>query len=232
MARRFCDETDSRRLLNPGPVTLVSVAFRDERNAAPVAWAMPLSMEPPLVGVALHPERHTTDMIRFAQEFVINIPGPDMVKQVQFLGSHSGRDVNKLEAAGIEWFMGMRVSAPLLDGCLAWIECTVRDSIRFPDHTLFVGDVVRVQALEEAYSGGWLLEETKFSPLTYLGGNEYAVIGDKRVAEITTTAQGGLVLETVEEREEREERAAQVAEAKEAEGDEGYAEMRRFLGRD
>ena len=67
MARRFCDETDSRRLLNPGPVTLVSVAFRDERNAASVAWAMPLSMEPPLVGVALHPERHTTDMVRAAQ---------------------------------------------------------------------------------------------------------------------------------------------------------------------
>ncbi|MCA9821749.1 MAG: flavin reductase family protein [Dehalococcoidia bacterium] len=232
MARRFCDETDSRRLLNPGPVTLVSVAFRDERNAAPVAWAMPLSMEPPLVGVALHPERHTTDMVRAAQEFAINIPGPAMLKQVHFLGSHSGRDVNKLEAASIEWFPGMRVGAPLLDGCLAWIECTVRDSIRFPDHTLFVGEVVRVQALEEAYAGGWLLEDPKYCPLTYLGGDEYAVIQDKREAAIQTTMQGGLVLETAEEREEREEREAQKAEAKGAEGDEGYAEMRRFLGRD
>ncbi len=232
MARRFCDETDSRRLLNPGPLTIVSAAYRDERNAAPVAWAMPLSMEPPLVGIALHPERHTTDMVRFSQEFAINIPGPEMLKQVQFLGSHSGRDVNKLEAAGLEWFPALRVGAPLLDGCLAWIECTVRDSIRFPDHTLFVGDVVRVQALEEAYAGGWLLEEKQYCPLTYLGGDDYAVIADKRQAIITTTMQGGLVLETVEEREEREERAAQEADAKESEGDEGYAEMRRFLGRD
>jgi flavin reductase (DIM6/NTAB) family NADH-FMN oxidoreductase RutF len=193
---------------------------------------MPLSMEPPLVGVAMHPERHTTDMVRFAQEFAINIPGPEMLKQVEFLGSHSGRDLNKLEAAGIEWFPGLRVSAPLLDGCLAWIECTVRDSIRFPDHTLFVGDVVRVQALEEAYAGGWLLEEKKYCPLTYLGGDEYAVIGDKRKAHITTTMQGGLVLETVEEREEREEREALETEAKDAEGAEGYSEMQRFLGRD
>lgn len=232
MARRFCDETDSRRLLNPGPVTLVSATFRDERNAAPVAWAMPLAMEPPLVGVALHPDRHTTDMVRSAGEFALNIPGPSMLKQVHYLGTVSGRDINKLEAAGIEWFMALRVTAPLLDGCLAWIECSVQDSIAFSDHTLFVAEVVRVQALEEAYAGGWLLEDPEYSPLTYLGGDEYALITGKRQAIVQTTAQGGLILETPEEREEREEHEAAEAEARRIEGEEGLGQMRRFLDRE
>jgi flavin reductase (DIM6/NTAB) family NADH-FMN oxidoreductase RutF len=232
VARRFCDNTDSRRLLNPGPVVLVSAAFRDERNATPVAWAMPLNMAPPLVGVALHPERHITDMVRYSQEFALNIPGPDMLKQVQFLGMHSGRDINKLEAAAVEWFTGMQTDAPLIAECLAWIECRVQDTVRFDDHTLFVGEVVRVQALEEAYAGGWLLEEPRYSPLTYLGGNEYALVTGKRTANVQTTAQGGLVLETVEEREEREEREALEAEQRQAEGEEGVVEMRRFLDRE
>jgi flavin reductase (DIM6/NTAB) family NADH-FMN oxidoreductase RutF len=216
-------------MLNPGPVVIVTAAFRDERNAAPVAWAMPLSMEPPLVGIALHPERHTTDLVRSSQEFALNVPGPGMLKQVHYLGSVSGREINKLEAAGLEWFSGLQVSAPLLEGCLAWMECRVEDIVHFSDHTLFVGEVVRAQALEEAYAGGWLLKEARFSPLTYLGGSDYAVICERRTAVVTTTAQGGLVLETAEEREEREEREAQEAEQVAAEGEEGVVEMRRFL---
>ena len=232
MTRRFCDNTDSRRMLNPGPVVIVSAAFRDERNAAPVAWSMPLSMEPPLVGIALHPDRHTTDLVRSSQEFALNIPGPGMMKQVHYLGTVTGRDINKLEAAGLEWFSGMLVAAPLIEGCLAWMECRVEDVVHYSDHTLFVGEVVRAQALEEAYAGGWLLNEPQFSPLTYLGGSDYAVIGDKRTAVVTTTTQGGLVLETPEEREEREEHEAVEAEQAVTEGEEGVTEMKRFLLRD
>jgi hypothetical protein len=58
------------------------------------------------------------------------------------------------------------------------------------------------------------------------------VISGKRTAVVQTTAQGGLILETVEEREEREERDAVEAEQAEAEGAEGVVEMRRFLGRE
>jgi flavin reductase (DIM6/NTAB) family NADH-FMN oxidoreductase RutF len=35
--------------------------------------------------------------------------------------------------------------------------------IRIGDHTLFVGKVVRVQALDEAYAQQWKLEERRYS---------------------------------------------------------------------
>ncbi|MBI2764513.1 MAG: flavin reductase family protein [Chloroflexi bacterium] len=223
--RRQCDETDARRLLNPGPVAIVTTMWRAVTNAAPVAWTAPLSMAPPLVGIVLHPHRHTADMIRFSEEFAINIPGPALLKQTHFLGTQSGLNTNKLEAAGLELFNGQQVQAPLIEGCLAWIECGLQDVIPIGDHTLFVGRVVRVQALEEAYAQHWLLESRQYSPLTYIGGTHYAVIGDPREAVIEVDTQGGLVGETAEEREQREEEEARERELRQAEGDEGFEEM-------
>jgi flavin reductase (DIM6/NTAB) family NADH-FMN oxidoreductase RutF len=183
-------------------------------------------MEPPLVGCVIHPHRHTADMIRFSEEFAINIPGPSLLKQTAFLGTQSGLTVNKLEAAGLTPFNGQRISAPLIEECLAWIECGLQDVIRIGDHTLFVGRVVRVQALDEAYAQQWKLEERRYSPLTYIGGNRYAVVGDPLDAVVEVDVHGGLVLETPEEREQREEEEARERELRKAEGEEGVAEMR------
>lgn len=225
--RRMCDETDARRMLNCGPLAIVTTAWRGAANAAPIAWTTPLSMEPPLVGCVIHPHRHTADMIRFSEEFAINIPGPRLLKQAAFLGSQSGLNNNKLESSGLETFSGQRIDVPLLEGCLAWIECGLRDVIPVGDHTLFVGEVVRVQALDEAYAGNWLLEQVEFSPLLYIGGTKYAVAGMPLEASVEVDIQGKLVAETPEEREEREEREARERELRQAEGDEGVEQMRR-----
>lgn len=226
MARCQCDVTDARRLLNPGPVAIVTTAWRAAANAAPISWCAPLSMAPPLVGVVVHPHRHTADMIRFSEEFAINIPGPGLLKQTAFLGTLSGLQANKLEAAGLDTFAAQSISAPLIDGCLAWIECGLVDVIPTGDHTLFVGRVVKVQALDEAYAQRWLLQERAFSPLTYLGGTSYAVISEPLEALVTTSMEGRLIPETADEREAREEQEAREFEKRRAEGDEGIEAMR------
>jgi flavin reductase (DIM6/NTAB) family NADH-FMN oxidoreductase RutF len=226
MVRRQCDDTDARRLLNPGPVCIVTTHWRGMANAAPVAWTVPLSMEPPMVGVVIHPHRHTADMIRFSEEFAINIPGPALLKQTHFLASQTGLNTNKLEAAGLDAFPAQRIDAPLIDGCLAWIECGLQDVIPIGDHTLFVGKVVRVQALDEAYAQAWKLEERQYSPMTYIGGTKYALAGDSRDVTFEVDIAGKLVRENAEEREEREEMEARERELRVTEGDEGFAEMR------
>lgn len=225
MARCIYQPTDARRLLTPGPVGIVSVAWRANTNAAPVAWMTVLSMEPPLVGVVLHPDRHTADMIRLGEEFAINIPGPALLKQTAFLGSLSGLNTNKIEAAGLEVFRGQWTEAPLIDGCLAWIECGVEDMQKYGDHMLFVGRVMKVQALDEAYAEHWLLPDREHSPLVYLGGDRYAVLGEPMQAVFETNLQGALIAETPEEREEREEREGQERDKKRAEGEEGFVQM-------
>jgi len=224
--RRLCDPADARRLLNPGPLAIVTTSWRAMANAAPVAWTVPLSMAPPLVGIAVHPDRHTADMIRYSEEFALNIPGPALARQAAFLGSLSGRDTNKIEAAGIETFHGLRVESPLIVGCLAWIECSLQDVFTTGDHTFFTGRVEKVQALDEAYAGTWLLNDPHYSPLVYLGGTRYATLSGARDVTFAVDIQGRLVAETAEEREAREEAEARERELRKAEGDEGFEAMR------
>lgn len=215
--RHSLEEGDARRLLGGGPVTLVTTSWRGNWNAMPAIFVTPLSIDPPLVGVAVHPARHTHDMITFSEEFALNIPSLELLHHVQYLGSVSGKELNKLELTRLPTFRARRVEAPLLEGCLGWIECGVHDAFRIGDHTLFVGKVVAVSAEKEAFGETWLLDDPEQKPLHYLGVNYYALLGERLTARIPQSADikrdveaGAAVLGDEEEarrrREEGEER--------------------------
>ena len=74
--RRELDALDALRLVIGGPVCLLTVRWRDQTDVTPVIWLTPLSRRPPLIGVAVHPSRHSHELVRFAEEFALNIPGP------------------------------------------------------------------------------------------------------------------------------------------------------------
>ncbi len=215
--RHSLEEGDARRLLGGGPVTLVTTSWRGNWNAMPAIFVTPLSIDPPLVGVAVHPARHTHDMITFSEEFALNIPSMDLLHHVQYLGSVSGKELNKLELMRLPTFRARRVEAPLLEGCLGWIECGVHDAFRIGDHTLFVGKVVAVSAEKDAFGETWLLDDPEQKPLHYLGVNYYALLGERLAARIPQASDikrdveaGAAVLGDEEEarrrREEGEER--------------------------
>ena len=187
--RRNFDELDARRLLGGGPVLLISTSYRGRPNVMPVAYAMNLSIVPPMIGIAVHPERYTLDVIRKTNEFAINIPSRELLHHVQYLGSLSGEDFDKMELTQLPTIPARKVSAPLLEGCVGWIECAVEDVIEIGDHFLVTARVVAVQAEEEAFEGHWLLKEDDAKPLHYLGGNFYALLDEVMEARIPEPAE-------------------------------------------
>jgi flavin reductase (DIM6/NTAB) family NADH-FMN oxidoreductase RutF len=217
--RHSVDPMDARRLLGGGPVVIVTTAWHGGQDAMPCAFVTPLSIDPPLVGVAVHPARHTHDMIKFSEEFALNIPTRQLLHHVQYLGSTSGAELNKLELTRLPTFRARRVEAPLLEGCVGWIECGVDDAYRIGDHTLFVGKVVAAQAEKDAFDGTWLLADPEERPLHYLGINYYATLGERLEARIPAPADikrdveaGAAQLEDERDAAERRERAAEQAE--------------------
>ncbi|HYM16149.1 MAG TPA: flavin reductase family protein [Dehalococcoidia bacterium] len=186
--RHSIDEGDARRLLGGSPVALITTSWRGNQNVMPAIFVMPLSINPPLIGVAVHPARHTHDMIRFSEEFAINIPTRQLLHHVQYLGSVSGAELNKFELTRLPTFRARKVSAPLLEGCVGWIECGVEDTYAIGDHTLFVGKVAAVQAEQDAFDQTWLLADEEERPLHYLGVNYYALLGDRLEARIPGAA--------------------------------------------
>ncbi|HWC29420.1 MAG TPA: flavin reductase family protein [Dehalococcoidia bacterium] len=187
--RRSLDELDARRLLGGGPVLLVSSSYRGRHNVMPVAYAMNLSIKPPLVGIALDPSRYTTDILRKTNEFAINIPSRDLLHHVQYLGTLSGADFDKLELTNLPTFQARRVGTVLLEGCVGWIECALEDMIEMGDHFLAVGRVVAVSADDEAFNDHWLLTDNDAKPLHFLGGNYYAMLDYVMEARVPQTAE-------------------------------------------
>ena len=182
--RKPVAETDARRLLGGGPVVLVTSSYHGKSNVMAATLVTPLSFDPPLIGVAMHPSRHSYDMIRYSEQFALNIPSRRLLHHVQYLGSVSGADVDKLELTKLPTFKATRVEAPLIEGCVAYIECGVLDALRTGDHVLFVGQVLAASVEAEAFAGTWLLEDDDAKPLHYLGVNYYALLGPRMEARM------------------------------------------------
>jgi flavin reductase (DIM6/NTAB) family NADH-FMN oxidoreductase RutF len=177
--RRALSEHDARRLMVAAPVLLVTTKWHASSDVTPVAWSMPLSADPPLIGICVHSTRHAHDMIKFSEEFALNFPSRTLLNHVQYYGTVSGRELDKLDISKLPTFKARKVEAPLLEGCVAFIECGLEDALRFGDHTLFIGRVVAVTADEEAFNETWLLEDDDEKPLHYLGGQYYAMLSSR-----------------------------------------------------
>jgi flavin reductase (DIM6/NTAB) family NADH-FMN oxidoreductase RutF len=215
--RQSIAETDARRLLGGGLVVLVSTSFRGNTNVMPAVFVTPLSFDPPLIGLAVHPSRHTHDMIRASEAFALNVPSRELLHHCMYLGSVSGRDVNKLELTRLPAFRARLVDAPLLEGCVGHIECSVQDAHTMGDHTLFVGKVIAAQVEADAFDGTWRLEDADLKPLHYLGLNHFAMLEERLEARVPKAEEEASTEEQVEagaaeagrEARERREREAE-----------------------
>jgi flavin reductase (DIM6/NTAB) family NADH-FMN oxidoreductase RutF len=131
------------RLLNHGPTVLVSAAHAGTRNVMAAAWAMPLDFDPPKVAVVVDRNTFTRGLIERSGEFVLNVPCRANADLVYAVGSESARDVgDKFQRHAVETFDGQTVAAPLLQGCVAWLECRVLpEAHNEKRYDLFIGEV-------------------------------------------------------------------------------------------
>ena len=175
--KRRLEPRDALRLLAPGPVALVSTLYRDQPNAMTAGWLLPLSLSPTHVGVAVQPSRLTHEFITRSEQFALNFPTLDLIAAVHTCGMASGREGDKFVVAGLTPQDALEIEAPLVAECVGHIECGVVDRHSFGDHDLFVGRVLAVQALDEAFDGFWLPETDAGRLLHHLGADRYAGLG-------------------------------------------------------
>lgn len=159
------------RLLAHGPVLLLTTQFRGQPNVMTVGWSTPLAGSEPLIGVAIAPARLSHDFISRTDEFALNVPHLDLLGRVYYCGTTSGRDADKWETAPLTPAEASEITSPLVNECLAWLECTVVGRLAVGDHTLFVAQVVAAQAEEAAFQETWLPGEEAGRTLHHLGGN-------------------------------------------------------------
>lgn len=180
MQRQAVELAKSYLLLNHGPVTLVSSAAGGRSNVMAASWAMPLDFDPPKVTVVIDARTLTRELIDASGEFALNIPSRAMAEQVLAAGSCSGREGDKFTRLGLARAPASRIAAPLVEGCLAWLECRViPEASNQQRYDLFIAEVVAAWADPAAFSKGrWHFPDDRKRTLHYQAGGACFATGD------------------------------------------------------
>jgi flavin reductase (DIM6/NTAB) family NADH-FMN oxidoreductase RutF len=126
----------------PAGVAVASVDAAGGRLALTVGSLASLSLEPPLVGVAIGREAAMHELLREAGAFGVSLLAGDQ----EALAQHFARGVPPIALwHGVEWRPGPVTGSPLLDGAVGWLECRVDAEHPAGDHSLFVGEVIAVE---------------------------------------------------------------------------------------
>jgi len=168
------------RLLNHGPTVLVSSAHGGRRNLMAAAWAMPLDFDPPKVLVVIDKSTLTRELVEASGEFALNIPCREQASLTLAVGTRGGRDGDKFAALDIANRPARSIGAPLIAGCLGWLECRVIAEPRNQQaYDLFIGEVVAASADPEAFADGrWRDGPPSRRSLHYVAGGAFFAAGD------------------------------------------------------
>lgn len=164
------------------PLSTILVTAQDDKgkpNIITLAWHSPISIDPPMHGISIHPKRYTHELIVNSKEFVINFPPFRLLEKVHYCGSVSGRKEDKWRKTGFTPIPSEKVKAPGIGECYLHLECTLAEGAVFGDHTWFAGNIVAMQADEGLFDGG-ILKETG-DPVLYMGKDKYQNLRGQRI---------------------------------------------------
>ncbi|GIV95820.1 MAG: flavin reductase [Herpetosiphonaceae bacterium] len=117
-------------------VTVVTTRYQDRLYGITVSSFCSLSLEPRLVLICIEKTTPSHQGISGAGFFAVNILARD---QEAISRRFAAPLTNKFD--GMSYHFG-QTGAPILEGCLANIECRITEALPGGDHTIFVGEVL------------------------------------------------------------------------------------------
>lgn len=165
-------------LLAPVPAVLVTCKDADTTNVLTIGWTGIVCSKPPMTYISVRPERFSYNIIKNSGEFVINLTTPEMCRKVDFCGVKSGRDTDKLKVCGFHCVPAKSVNVPVIDECPVSLECKVTDTKELGSHTMFLAEIIGVDADEKYIDSSGKLDLRKSDLIAYAHG-EYFSLGRK-----------------------------------------------------
>ena len=107
------------------------------------------NLSPTQVGIAIGTASHTYANILSRKEFVINVPGADIVRTLRILASNVPADSSELDEAGLTAREGVTIQTPGIAECVAAVEFKFDREVPIGGHGFMIGKCV----------GGWIKEE-------------------------------------------------------------------------
>jgi flavin reductase (DIM6/NTAB) family NADH-FMN oxidoreductase RutF len=137
---------NARRILEPGPIVLVSSHWKGESNIMTMGWYTVMEFVPSLVGCIIASSNHSFELIKKSKECVINVPGEELIEQVIDIGNNSGSDIDKFDEYNLTSTPGTKVKAPVIEQCFAGFECKIYDNTLIDSYNYFIFEIVKAHA--------------------------------------------------------------------------------------
>ena len=157
----------------PRLVVIVTSQARGKENAMTVAWHSPISIRPPLYGIAVTPQRSSYELILEGKEFGVNFLPFEKAELMASVGGSRGKEIDKFERFHIPKEKALKTAVPLLKDAYLAYECRLIDHKAYGDHEWLVGEILATHILEEAFTSQGVLDVARFNPALYLSGEFY-----------------------------------------------------------
>lgn len=150
------------------PVWIIATYDPDGRaNAMTASWGGICCSRPPCVSVSLRKATATYGYLTAREAFTVGVPSDAQAAAADYFGSVSGRDVDKIAAAGMTAVPSEHVDAPLLDELPLTLACRLLHTLEIGLHTLFVGEIVDIKADDGVLDERGLPDPAKVRPFSY-----------------------------------------------------------------
>ncbi len=98
---------------------------------------------------------------------MVCIPSASLVKETDFFGIASGRNLNKFTETGLTPVPSDIIEAPYIEECPIAIACRAQNLMPIGSHILIVGEILSILADEEACGEDGMPDISLVRPLLY-----------------------------------------------------------------
>ena len=120
-------------------VTVITAAGDGKLHGMTAQSMTSLSLDPVMLLVCIDKTSHAHGVISAGGAFAVNILGEHQEEVSRVFAKKAEPEVGTLR--GQPFRLG-RTGAPILDDCLAYLDCQVREVLEGGDHSIFIGEVV------------------------------------------------------------------------------------------
>ncbi len=168
----------AKSLAYPTPAWVVgSYDMFGNANAMTAAWGGICCSEPPCISVSMRKATYTYANIVEKEAFTINIPSEKYVKETDYFGMASGKDVDKFEKMGLTAVKSDLVYAPYIEEFPIVLECKLVQSFELGLHTQFIGEIMDIKADDSVLDEKGNPDIQKIKPIIYSPQRNYYGIG-------------------------------------------------------
>lgn len=133
-------------------------------NVSPYGMCMPISGNPPLIAIGVHPKRDTYGYIKAHKEFAINLLTPELKEACELTAKGIPPEESEFDLAGLTRVKAEEIDVALVGESPANMECELYWMKAAGDHDIVVGQVVATWINSELYD-----EDTTTMRLNYDG---------------------------------------------------------------